>query len=99
MAIYAVARHDYVHTCPANTEPHPVATIQHILNVVPGRPCQSPVTIRIGNHTALISCGRHNPHDRQCAGCATVVTTLSITTTDLGYQGPANRAPSNEESA
>jgi hypothetical protein len=97
MSIYAVAVHHLMHTCPANPTPHPIDTTRRVVNVVAGRPCQAPVTIRIGDTTAVIPCGRHEPDDRQCGACRSMVTTIAVTTTDLGHQGPTR--PGNEESA
>ncbi|GIH14698.1 hypothetical protein [Rugosimonospora africana] len=91
MTIYAVAVHHLMHTCPADPTPHPVSTTRTVVNVVPGRPCQTPVTIRCGHTTAVIPCGRHEPPDRQCGACRTAVTTTQITTTDLD-QYARNRA-------
>ncbi len=99
MSIHAVTVHEYRHTCPADPTPHPVATYRQVVHVAPGRPCQSPVTIRIGDTTATIACGRHEPADRQCAACRTVVTIQSVTATDLGHQGPARQAVLGEDVA
>jgi hypothetical protein len=59
------------------------------VHTTPGRPCLSPVTIRVGGTIATIPCGRHNPAHRQCGNCRTVVTTLAITATDHGHYQPA----------
>jgi hypothetical protein len=99
MNIYAVTVHETVHTCPGNLEPHAIDTRRAIVHTTRGRSCLAPVTIRVGEHTATVACGRHEPHDRQCGACRTVVNVLSATCTDLGYQGPAKRAPGNEEPA
>ena len=99
MSIYAVTQHQVLHTCPADPEPHPIATTQTVVHVTPGRTCLTPVTIRIGNTTRTVSCGRRLPYERQCGSCRTIVTVRSVTTTDLGYQGPAHLAPATEDAA
>lgn len=81
MTIYAIAVHHFVHTCPANPEPHPTDTTRRIIHTAPGQPCRQPVTIRIGNIAATIPCGRHEPYDRQCGACRPIITTIQIANT------------------
>ncbi len=89
MSIYAVEVFHLIHTCPADLDPHPVDTRRRIVHVTPGGACLTPVTIRCGNTTTVIDCGRHEPAERQCANCRTIVRVLKVTSRDLGYQGPA----------
>jgi hypothetical protein len=93
MTIYAVAEHHTVHTCPADPEPHSVIVDRQILNLTPGRPCQNPVTIRLGGRAAVVPCGQHEPQDRQCGACRTIVTIVQVTTTDLGAQRATGQQP------
>lgn len=86
MSIYAVAVHHYLHTCPASAEPHPIDTRRTLVHVTPGRPCTRPVIIRCGAVSVTVPCGRHEPVDQQCGSCRTMVTVVSVTITDLGYQ-------------
>jgi hypothetical protein len=90
MTIYAVEVHHLIHTCPGNPEPHAVATWRRIIHTTPGRPCLTPITLANG---VTIPCGRHEPSDRQCANCRTIITVLKVTSRDLGYQGPAPAQP------
>jgi hypothetical protein len=86
VTVYAIAEHHLVHTCPANPQPHAVDIQRGIIHAAPGRPCQQPVTIRIGNTTAVIPCGRHETSARQCGACRPLITIVQVTMTDLGYQ-------------
>jgi hypothetical protein len=88
MSIIAVTEHRTLHTCPAETEPHPVSIQRTVVHVTPGRECTNPITIRIGDTAVTVPCGQREPSDRQCAGCRTTVVTLAITTTDLDQQTP-----------
>lgn len=74
MSIYLVAIEHVMHECPAEQEPHPYDTRHTILAVTPGRACTTPVTIRIGNTTATIPCGTHEPSERQCGNCRNIIT-------------------------
>ena len=93
MTIYAIEVEHLVHTCPGNPQPHPVDTRRRIVHVTPGRPCLTPVTIGDGDTATTIACGRHEPYDRQCANCRTIITIQKVTVRDLGYQGPAPTQP------
>ena len=84
MSVYAIAEHHGVHTCPVEAGPHSVHVTRRIINARPGRACQNPVTIRVGQRTAVIPCGRHEPLARQCGACRTLVTITQVTATDLG---------------
>lgn len=88
MSIHAITEHHLIHTCPGNPDPHPVAIARTIVHTTPGRPCAAPVTIRIGDTVVTVACGRHQPADRQCGNCRTLLHTVSITVTDLGHQAP-----------
>jgi hypothetical protein len=75
MTIYLVDVVDVVwHVCPANPDPHVVNSRQIVMAVTPGGACRNPITIRCGDTTAVIDCGRHEPDERQCAACRTQVT-------------------------
>lgn len=93
MTVYAIAEHHLVHTCPANPEPHSVDIQRRIVHAAPGRPCQQPVTVRLGNTTAVIPCGRYHPYDRQCGACRPIITIVQVTTTDLGHQAGTGYPP------
>jgi hypothetical protein len=80
--------HQVTHTCPADPQPHPIDTRRTIVAAIDGGPCRNPITVRSGDTVAQIPCRRHEPHDRQCPACRTVVIERSITTTHLGHQGP-----------
>jgi hypothetical protein len=69
-----------MHTCPADPEPHVYDTRRTIVAVVDGGPCRHPIIGRSGDMTAVVACGRHEPHDRQCPACRTVVIERHITT-------------------
>ena len=86
MTIYLVDVHDDIHTCPADATPHVIATRRRLVSVTVTGLCQAPVTIRIAGVTTTARCGRHEPYDRQCVHCRTVVWTRYYTITDLGYQ-------------
>jgi hypothetical protein len=83
MTIYLIDEHHLTHTCPADPAPHPVITERTIVHTTPGRPCQTPATIHCGAVTVTIPCRRHEPHDRQCGPCRTIITTRQTTTTPL----------------
>jgi hypothetical protein len=72
------------HTCPADEQPHPIDIRRRVYHVTPGGPCRNPSTIRSGSTTAVIPCGRHEPTERQCAACRTVVIERTITTRHTG---------------
>ncbi|MEV6524665.1 hypothetical protein AB0M43_22170 [Longispora sp. NPDC051575] len=82
-----VDRIDYTHTCPGDAAPHVVRSEQHIVAVVPGGECESPVTIQVGTVMATVPCTAKAPH-RRCRHCTNTTTIRSVTTTHLGYQGP-----------
>ena len=82
MTIYAVTRHEVHHTCPADPTPHMISSTQRVIDVVPGRDCLTPVTIRCGDVTTTVPCGQNNPHHRQCSNCRTVVRVMSVTITE-----------------
>ncbi|WP_406077674.1 hypothetical protein [Micromonospora sp. NBC_00858] len=79
MTIHVVDIDYTFHTCPAFAEPHPYDTRRTVIDVIPGGPCRTPVTIRCGEITATIACHRHEPADRQCGACRIIVTQHTIT--------------------
>ncbi len=93
MTIHVVDITRTLHTCPADSDPHPVDIRRSILAVIPGGPCRTPVTIRCGTTTAVIACGRHKPADAQCPACRITVTEHTITDTFVGYHGPEHLRP------
>jgi len=84
MTIYHVAVHHTTHTCPGDPHPHVVATHRQVITTIPGGPCHTPVTIRSGDTTATIPCGRHLPTHRQCTACRPIITEATVTTTHTG---------------
>ncbi len=74
MTIYLVAVTHRLHTCPAEAGRHAVDTRRTVLQTIPGRGCLNPVTIRCGDTTAVVACGRHTPAEQQCANCRTIIT-------------------------
>ncbi|MDO3683250.1 hypothetical protein [Micromonospora sp. C28ISP2-4] len=94
MTIYVVDIQHFTHTCPAwPDEPHPYDTRRTIVDITPGGPCRTPVTIRCGQVTTTIACHRHEPADRQCGACRLIVTTRRITEVFMGHYGPDNTRP------
>jgi hypothetical protein len=83
MTIHVVDIEHITHTCPAQPEPHPYDTRRTVIAVIPGGPCRTPVTIRCGNTTTELACGRHRPANEQCGACRNIVTQHSITTRHL----------------
>jgi hypothetical protein len=73
------------HTCPAYNEPHPIDVRRAIVVVVPGGPCQRPVTVRLDTTSVVVACGRRLPTDRQCPACKITVIERNISTTHLGH--------------
>jgi hypothetical protein len=99
VTIHLVDIHVVTHTCPADPQPHAIDTRQTVLHTTPGRPCLTPVTVHGATATVVIDCARHEPHERQCANCRTIITVRTVTTEHLGYQGPAHLAPTPAEDA
>jgi hypothetical protein len=93
MTLYLVSEREILHRCPAWPDPHTVQVERTILHITPGRACLSPVTIRIGDTVATVDCGRHEPYERQCSSCRTIVTTYVSRPLDLGVQQPTPTAP------
>ncbi|MEH1011724.1 hypothetical protein V6U90_01150 [Micromonospora sp. CPCC 206060] len=83
MTIYLVDIEHVTHTCPAQPDPHPYDTRRTVIDVTPGGPCRTPVTIRCGNTTVQIPCHRHEPAERQCGACRTIVIERTITNRTL----------------
>ncbi|GAA2714047.1 hypothetical protein ACFY2R_12925 [Micromonospora olivasterospora] len=80
MTIHAVDVVHILHTCPGEPEPHPYDTRRILVDVIPGGPCRTPVTVRCGGQTVQIPCHRHEPATRQCGACRIIVTERTITT-------------------
>ena len=99
MTIHVVDINHLTHTCPAwPDEPHPYDTRRTIVDITPGGPCRTPVTIRCGQVTTTIACHRHEPADRQCGACRLIVTTRRITEVFMGHHGP-DRTRKHEDAA
>ncbi|WFE29651.1 hypothetical protein O7623_10880 [Solwaraspora sp. WMMD791] len=79
MSIHLVDVVQVLHTCPADPQPHPYDIRRTLVHVTPGGPCRAPVTIRCGNTTTTIDCGRHRPAAHQCGACRTTVVERTIT--------------------
>jgi hypothetical protein len=74
VSIHLVAVRHELHTCPAEAGPHPWSTTRTVLQMIPGRSCLTPVTIRSGDVAAVVACGRHDPADKQCRNCRAIIT-------------------------
>jgi hypothetical protein len=85
VTIYAVTISRLTHTCPADPQPHPYDTRRTIVHITPGGACRQPVTIRCGDSTTVIACGRHRPADQQCGACKTIVVEHAITAAFRGH--------------
>jgi hypothetical protein len=93
MTAVQVDVHHLTHTCPANPdEAHPYDTRRTIVAIAPGGPCRNPITIRSGNTTAVIDCGRHVPRDQRCPACRIIVIERTVTFTHTGHHGPQHPA-------
>ncbi|BCJ74508.1 hypothetical protein CS0771_40520 [Catellatospora sp. IY07-71] len=84
MSIIRVEVDYYRHTSPANPEPHVVDTRQKIADVIPGGACLTPVTVRSGDTTRTIACGRHEPASRQCRACRVTIIEVRTNVHDTG---------------
>jgi hypothetical protein len=84
VTIYQVDEHHRAHICPADPQPHTITIERTIVHITDGGPCRTPVTIRCGNRTVVIPCGRHEPAHRQCAACRVIITTGTVTVEHLG---------------
>jgi hypothetical protein len=93
MTTIQVDVHHLTHTCAAHPdEPHPYDTRRTIVALMPGGPCRRPVTVRSGDATAVIACGRHTPTAQQCPACRTTVLEHAITATFTGHHGSQHQA-------
>jgi hypothetical protein len=92
MTAYQVDVHHLTHTCPADREPHPYDTRRTVVAVAPGGPCRRPVTVRSGDTTTVIDCGRHLPREQQCPACRIIVIEHTVTFTHTGHHGPQHPA-------
>jgi hypothetical protein len=88
MTAYQVDVHHLTHTCPANPDPHPYDTRRTIVAIAPGGACRRPVTIRSGDTTAVVDCGRHVPAEQRCPACRIIVIEHTVTFTRTGHHGP-----------
>jgi hypothetical protein len=92
MTAIQVDVHHVTHTCPADPQPHPYDTRRTVIAVVPGGPCRRPVTVRSGDTTAVIGCGRRLPREQRCPACRVTVIEHAMTFTPTGHpQRPADR--------
>jgi hypothetical protein len=93
MTAVQVDVHHYTHTCPANPDQaHPYDTRRTIVAVAPGGPCRRPVTVRSGDTTAVVDCGRHAPAEQQCPACRITVIEHTVTFTHTSHHGPQHPA-------
>ena len=83
MTIHIVDIEQVTHTCPAEAGPHPYDIRRTLVDTIDGGACRTPVTIRVGDTVAQVACGRHEPVDRQCPACRTIVTQRAITDRSL----------------
>jgi hypothetical protein len=88
MTAVQVDVHHVTHTCPADPESHPYDTRRTIVAIAPGGPCRRPVTIRSGDTTAVIDCGRHVSREQRCPACPITVIEHAVTFTFTGHHGP-----------
>ena len=96
MTFVHVTIHHLTHTCAADREPHPYDTRRTVIAVVDGGPCRQPVTVRSGDTTATIACGRHVPRQRQCPACRVTVIERQITAEFMGHHGPQQPTTGSE---
>lgn len=89
--VITVDIHETRHTCPANHEPHWFMRQNTVVSVVDGGPCRTPVTIQVGTRSAYVSCGRHEPQQRQCVACKTLLIVRNLTHADLGHHASCGR--------
>src|SRR4051794_25897653 len=85
-----------VHLTPRRPRPPPPTRTpprRPVAHVPPGGPCRPPITTRRGDTTTVVAWGGHDPFDRQCGNCRTIIHILTVTCRDLGYQGPDHRRP------
>lgn len=80
MNIHRIDAHHIVHRCPTDPQPHGVDIRRTIVHITDTGPCLTPVTIgHDTSATATVACGRHEPHERQCDNCRTVITAGTTT--------------------
>lgn len=109
MTVHFIAVTEHMHTCPANPESHAWDIHRTLLATTSGGPCRHPVTVRVGNISAVIPCGRRYPADQQCDACRITITVVHTTShhteavtrsTTPAPTGPApSRAVSRQPSA
>jgi hypothetical protein len=88
MTAYLVDVHHLTHTCPADAAPHPYDTRRTIVATAPGGTCRNLITVRSGDTTAVIACGRHVPREQRCPACRITVIERAVTFTHTGHHGP-----------
>lgn len=79
MTFYHVDITHYVHTCPADPEPHIWQTVRTVVDRVPGGPCRNPVKLYTGGRMTVIACGTYRPAYMQCPACRNVIIERNIT--------------------
>ena len=93
MTVITIDLYEAWHVCPANLEPHAVSRSRSIIDITPGGPCRTPVTVRVGDVVREIDCRRHEPTERQCVACKPLFIIPKTVHTDLGWQGPIHLVP------
>ena len=84
MTIYRVLVDQGVYTYPDGGDPHPVDIRRTIIDTVPGGACRTPITVRIGERSVQVACGRRLPPRAHCPACHTIVVQVRITSRYLG---------------
>jgi hypothetical protein len=92
MTAVQVDVHHRTHTCPGDPEPHTYDTRRTVVAVAPGGPCRNPVTVRSGDSSAVIDCGRHVPREQRCPACRITVIEHTVTFTHTGHHRPQHPA-------
>jgi hypothetical protein len=99
VSIHLVDIEQTTHTCPADLTPHVIDSRRTLVHIIDGGSCRNPITVHSGTATVTIPCGRHEPADRHCGACRTIVVERTITTRHLGYQGPEHLNPAAQVAA
>lgn len=79
MTFYHVDITHYVHTCPAQAEPHIWQTVRKVVDRIPGGPCRNPIVLYLGGTLNVVTCGTYRPADQQCPACRNVVIERTVT--------------------
>jgi hypothetical protein len=80
------------HVCPGNSQAHVWDTRRAVVMIVPGGPCQTPITIGVGDTAFTIDCGRRLASHLRCPACRTDVINRTVTTLPPTGQ-PTDAAP------